>query len=158
MLKSKAIIAILLSISLFAASCSSIFNGSTDEVRVISNPDKAEILVNGVPMGPTPGMLLLNRGEYHVIEIKKAGYQTTTIRTSRDIAGWFWGNIFCGVIPGMVFDLVTGNAYDVEPNYINVNLTKDHALNQIIEQSNIDGVNLYDENNNLVGKINFTWE
>ncbi len=158
MFKSKAILALILCLSIFVSSCSSIFNGSTDSVRVISDPDQAEIIVDGVKYGPTPGVVSLQRGDSHVIEIIKDGYEPISIRTSNSITGWFWGNFICGGLLGFVIDLATGNAFDVEPDYINVQLRSDQALNQVIEQNNIDGVNIYDQNNNLVGKINFAWE
>ncbi len=158
MTKSKIILAIVLCLSILLSSCASIVNGSKDEVSIMSNPTAAEIFVNGRQMGPTPGIISLTRGEYHLVEIKKDGYAPISIRTSKSVSGWIFGNIICGGLIGLAIDFITGSAYDVEPDNIHVNLSTDQAVNQIIEKDNINGIELYDENNTLVGKINITWE
>lgn len=149
---------ILISLLVFSVSCSSIINGSLDSVDVKSTPDKAIVFANGVELGPTPATLRLKRGEVHLIEIKMNGYQTYRITTYKSITGWFWGNLLCGGIVGGVIDLATGNAYDVEPNFISATLNKDSALNEMYELENFNGIKVADEFGNNFGEIKIVWE
>lgn len=147
------------SLLLVAMSCSTIINGSRDEIDIQSNPSSATVFVNFQELGPTPALLRLERGETHIIEVKKAGFQTYRITTRRGLNGWFWGNLFvCGGIPGMVVDLITGNAYDVEPQYINAMLNKDNAMNKFYELENYNGIHLADTDGNNLGDIKIVWE
>ncbi len=149
---------LFISLLFVTMSCSTIMNGSKSEVKVTSNPTDAIVFVNNMELGPTPAILRLQRGETHLIEIKKPGYKDYRITTSREITGWFWGNIICGGLVGGAIDLITGNAYDVEPKYINVNLNKDTALNEFYDLENFNGINLTDDNGNNLGEIKIVWE
>ena len=121
------------SLLMVAMSCSTVFNGSLSDVDVQSNPSQAIVYVNGQELGPTPALLKLERGETHIIEVKKAGFQTYRITTKSSITGWFWGNLVCGGLIGMAVDLISGNAYDVEPQFLNAMLNKDNAMNKFYE-------------------------
>lgn len=149
---------ILFSIVIFVASCSTIFNGSLSNVDVVSSPTNAMIYVNGQKIGPTPALLKLRRGEVHVIEIKMDGHQPFRVVTQKRLTGWFWGNLITGGLVGMAVDLITGNAYDVEPIFINATLYKDTSVNKTYDIENINGIKVYDELGNDLGKIQFAWE
>lgn len=146
------------SMLLVATSCSTIMNGSKDDVNVTSNPSSATVFVNNQELGPTPALLKLQRGETHVIEVKKPGYQVYRITTSKEIAGWFWGNLLCGGVVGGAIDLITGNAYDIEPKFINATLNKDNAMNKFYDLENINGIHLTDADGNNLGDIKIVWE
>ena len=149
---------ILITTLVFCVSCSSIINGSLDQVEVVSTPNKAIVYVNGIELGPTPALIRLKRGEVHLIEIKKDGYQPYRITTYKTITGWFWGNIICGGIIGGVIDLATGNAYDVEPRFISATLYKDSSLNELYELENYNGIKVADEIGNNLSEIKIVWE
>lgn len=149
---------LLISVLVFSVSCSSIINGSLDQVEVKSSPEKAVVFVNGQELGPTPATLKLKRGDVHLIEIKKDGYQPYRITTQNSLTGWFWGNLLCGGLIGMAVDLINGNAYDVEPKFISATLNKDSAFNEIYELENFNGIKVADEFGNNLGEINIVWE
>jgi hypothetical protein len=107
------------------ASCSSIINGSKQDVSVISEPADATVTIDG-HSGTGHLMLPLTRGKPHLIEVKKDGYQTVRITTGSGVAGWYYGNIllFDIGIPGEIIDLATGSAYSVNPDKTTVVLEK----------------------------------
>lgn len=164
----------LVIISFSLSSCSSIINGSMASVSVASDPTNAIIKVNGMDGGKTPSVLRLKRGDSHIIELKLAGYNNYKVVTSNSIAGWFWGNILCGGIIGIIVDLATGNAYNVEPKVINAQLSKDTGAielnnnidnNQEIEikadmyaYGEFETINFINDNNQIVAKVDIKWE
>lgn len=167
----KAVVIILFTSFLSFTGCSSIFNGSMATVAINSNPSSATVKINGMDAGATPTKIRLKRGETHIIEIKKEGYLDYKVITNKSIAGLFWVNIICGGLIGIFIDAATGNMYDVEPRIINANLTKDTSFN--FENNNnefdndytskyvmgeFESIQLRDENNNIVGNIQITWE
>ena len=139
-------------------SCSTIFNGSYDDVNANSNPSDAKIFVNGMEIGKTPAILRLQRGETHIIEIKKEGFKEYRIQTNKSITGWFWGNLLCGGLLGLVFDLATGNAYDIEPHNINAILSKDTAFNGNFNLENYNGIDIRDNEGKYLGEVQIVWE
>jgi hypothetical protein len=155
--KSISLLMVLITIA-FLTSCSSIFNGDMQEVQVKSTPATAKIFLNGNYLGETPGVIKLKRGETHIIEIKKDGFQTFKITTSKTITGWFWGNLLCGGVLGFIIDLATGNAYDVEPAYINAVLDKGVGMNEKYQFENFTSINVKDPNGANLGSVNIVWE
>lgn len=143
---------------IFLTSCSSIFNGSLQDVRVNSTPENAKIYVNGNFISNSPSTVKLKRGETHVIELRKDGYQTFKITTSKNITGWFWGNLICGGVLGFIIDLASGNAYDVEPGAINAILDKGIGMNEKYQLENFSIINVNDENGHNLGSLKITWE
>jgi hypothetical protein len=108
----------LLLISL--SSCSSIFNGSTQKLRVHSDPEDAEIMLNGSFAGRTPTEVTIKRGKNYFLEIKKEGYVTSRVTTDKSLEPLFLLNIF--IWPGFLIDLATGSAWTVDPELIHVTL------------------------------------
>ena len=106
----------------FIASCSTIINGSKQDVYVKATPMDAKIYIDGELSGTGATTVKLKRGKEHVVEVKLEGYRTAKVTTDKSITGWFWGNLICGGVLGGVIDLVTGSAYDVDPDHIAVTL------------------------------------
>lgn len=138
--------------------CSSIMNGSKQEVSFNSEPNGAKIFINGVSMGTTPTKLMLKRGETHIIEIRLDGYKTYRITTSKGITGWFWGNLICGGIIGFVIDLATGNAFDIDPDTVFANLEKGDGAMDSFQLENFGSIYINDENGNHIGTIDVVWK
>ena len=139
-------------------SCSTIMNGDKDQMKVDSKPADAIILVDGIEIGRTPAMLNLKRGETHIIEIKKEGYETYRLQTSKSITGWFWGNLVCGGIIGFVIDLATGNAYDIDPGIVTATLSKDTGMLENYRMPDFQGIQLFDEYGNELANVKVIWE
>ncbi len=152
------VIALSGSLLLGTVSCSSIFNGSQQDVEVKASESGAEIIINGNNMGKTPATIKLQRGKDHIVEIKKSGYDTYRITTGQSITGWFWGNLLCGGLVGMVIDLATGNAYDVEPSVINAQLSKTSAMLGSYDSDDFSCVYLKDRSGKIVDSFVIEWE
>ncbi len=144
--------------SFFVVSCSSIFNGSKDRVKVNSTPNEARIFVNGLEVGKTPAILELKRGEKHIIEVKKEGFQTFHVETTKDITGWFWGNLLCGGVIGIIIDLATGNAYDVSPSTINATLDKTTGMVEQYQMEEFGSIQLFDREGNQIANVTVNWK
>jgi hypothetical protein len=138
-------------------SCSTIINGSKQQVQFISEPSDAEIIIDGVHIGKTPAMYKLRRGKDHFIEIKKSGYSPYRLTTSKSMSGWFWGNCLCGGIVGMFIDLVSGSAYDIDPTTVTAHLSKNTALNEIYYKNEFNKIIIQDENGLQLTSINIEW-
>jgi hypothetical protein len=113
---------IALAISLGIAACSSIVNGSHEEVIIMAQPTDAEITVDGRKIGKGPAECNLERGSVHYIDVKKDGYRPAHILTGIGVADWYWANIVLFFEYSWI-DLITDAAYSVEPNPIFVTLS-----------------------------------
>jgi hypothetical protein len=129
-----------------------------DDVKVNSDPSDAIIKVDGNQMGKTPATIKLQRGKSHFFEISKSGYETYKMTTGNSITGWFWGNLLCGGIIGIVIDLATGNAFDVDPDNINVTLAKGTGMNEGFYYENFGSINIFNEDGSTLARINVIWE
>jgi hypothetical protein len=118
----KAIL-LLLTIRL-ATGCATIIHGSSQKVDIASSPDDADVWVDGVRLGTTPTRLNLKRGHSHNIKIQKEGFKETTIYIDNQVSAWIIGNVIFGGIIGCGLDFISGGAYDLKPERVDVNLPK----------------------------------
>ena len=63
-------------IFLLLSSCALIFKGTKEEVRFGSDPQRAEIYIDGVKMGETPFALKLVTKNTYKIEFRLEGYES----------------------------------------------------------------------------------
>ncbi len=89
-----------LAAALFTVSgCSTIIEGRSQEVTVITSPPGAtcELARNGTPLGsilPTPGSMYIEKTKYDImITCDKPGYETATYLNHSGAAGATVGNI-----------------------------------------------------------------
>ena len=155
---SLAIVAISSSLLLTTTSCSSIFNGSQQDVQIKSSENGAQITINGNSRGQTPATIKLQRGKSHLIEIKKEGYETYRITTEKSLTGWFWGNLLCGGLVGMVIDLASGNAYDIEPDVVFAQMSKTTAMLGNYNSDDFSSVFKKDKTGKIVDSFVIEWE
>jgi hypothetical protein len=107
-----------------AIGCASIIHGTTQDINISSAPDQAEIWIDGAKMGSTPTKITLKRKDNYLVTIKKEGYKEATMKIEGTASAWLIGNIIFGGIIGCGIDLITGGAYDLKPEYVDINLTK----------------------------------
>ncbi len=115
----KTTVIALLALSL--CSCACLVNGTKQQVQINSNPDGADISVNGIPYGQTPNTIQLHRKQTHQVQLAKKGYTTTSHSIDRRLSGWVWVDFYFLIIPGFV-DLGVGSAYTLDPEAINAQL------------------------------------
>ena len=157
------IVIMLLCIRL-SVSCGTIIHGSTQDIDVRTNPDDAEIWIDGARVGKTPTRLTLKRNKAHLLKIVKEGYKDSEIKIDNSMSSWIIGNVIFGGLIGCGVDLITGGAYDLKPERLDINLVKAMAYNGStinIPQSQLDTVkelHIVDENGQSVVCINLSWE
>ncbi len=107
-----------------ALGCATIIHGSSQDVNFSSNPDNAEVWIDGAKMATTPGRVTLSRKHEYTVVIKKEGYKDLTTKIEKSTDAWIIGNVIFGGIIGCGVDFITGGAYDLKPERLDVNLTK----------------------------------
>jgi hypothetical protein len=104
-------------------------HGSSQDIQVASSPDDAEVWVDGARLGKTPTRLTLKRGDSHIIKVQKEGFKEATLMIDKSVSAWIIGNIIFGGLIGCGVDFITGGAYDLKPERVDINLTKLAELN-----------------------------
>lgn len=117
------VLLLLLAVRL-ATGCATIIHGSAQDIDIASSPDDAEVWVDGARIGKTPTRLNLKRGDAHVISIKKEGFKESSVKIDKQVSSWIIGNIIFGGLIGCGIDFISGGAYDLKPERVDVNLTK----------------------------------
>ncbi len=120
----KSILLVLLAIIVLASftSCATIMSDSETEVTIASEPEGADIYIDGYRIGKTPYKGYLDH-EDHTVEIRKDGYESTIVRINKSLKmGWQIADIFLTGFVGNLIDLCTDNGWKIEPNNINVTL------------------------------------
>jgi len=118
-------------LSLTMCSCAYLINGTKQEIHINSNPSGADISINGIPHGRTPTSVSLERSGTHLVQITRDEYMPTSRTIGHCLSGWFWPDIFCDTIPGLV-DLCVGSAYRLEPETLNVQLNKVQSGSSVV--------------------------
>jgi len=100
---------LLFSIILLTSSCATVFKGSREEINFNSDPQRAEVYVNGNLMGETPVALKLESKKGYTIEFKKEGFKTKTVNIANNIGvGWIILDVLFGLVP-VIVDAATGS-------------------------------------------------
>ncbi|MEI7812134.1 MAG: PEGA domain-containing protein [Ignavibacteria bacterium] len=126
MKKFYSFIAVTLLLFVFA-SCATIFTGSSQNVSIKSTPEKANITIKtmgGIEVfsGVTPIIAPLSKKHDYLVSVKLDGYKESTVQITQELQGWFWGNLFCGGIVGMIIDYSSGAMWNLEPQAIQISL------------------------------------
>lgn len=142
--------------------CGTIIHGSTQDIDIASNPSSAIVFVNGAKMGETPARLTLRRKDNHTLKITKEGYESVEVYIKGSTSAWIIGNIVFGGIPGCVIDLITGGAYDLAPERVDVSLPKkgEGSSSILIDQfksEKLKEIRLIDKDGTVQNTINIEW-
>lgn len=108
----------------FLVSCGTMVNGTTQSVKVASEPAGAQVKVDSVPVGATPTSIELTRKSAHVITIEKAGYLSHEESVSQSSSGWIAGDIILGGLIGLAIDAMSGGMYNLTHTEISPTLIK----------------------------------
>ncbi|UCC73941.1 MAG: PEGA domain-containing protein [Gemmatimonadota bacterium] len=88
--------------------CATIFGPGPDDVGFGSEPEGAEVIVNGELMGHTPVTLKLRPEKTYVVTFRRDGYEPATVMLTTHVQpGWVVLDIFAGVV-GVAIDSATG--------------------------------------------------
>ena len=117
---------LLLSI-LGTTGCASITSGTTQSVFVNSSPSGANVEVDGL-QATTPAKLELKRNQAsHNVRVTKEGYEPANVSIGRKFNPWVAGNLLWGhgFLVGVVVDFVSGGAWDLDTDRIDLTLSPD---------------------------------
>jgi hypothetical protein len=114
--------------------CSSIIEGTSQEIMVNTNPAGAACSINRQEMciarvDPTPGAATIKKTKYDItIVCNKGGYQEATYLNHSGVAGATFGNIIAGGLIGWGIDSASGadNKYETPVNITLVPEEKGH--------------------------------
>lgn len=97
---------------LLASGCVSIIKGTSQTLSFNSEPEGAEVWIDGKSFGHTPLAVSLKKNRYSVVTFKKKGYRTQTVPIESSYDGLALLNIFWDL---STTDLITGAAYEYAP-------------------------------------------
>jgi hypothetical protein len=113
--------------TLILTACASMHSGTTQEVKISSNPEGATVyvgvatlendvpgIINQVKMGVTPLTLKLSR-KSGAIELQKEGFATVRVPMNKTMNPWVWGDILLTSPLSTSIDTSTGAAYEYDP-------------------------------------------
>ena len=101
------------------AGCATVFQGTSTNVDVSSDPSGAKVYVNGHQMGTTPVTLRLETKHVYHLEFKKEGFETKSYTITNHVGvGWVVLDVILGLIP-VVVDAATGAWYELDQECVN---------------------------------------
>jgi len=115
-------VCILLPLSLSFAGCSTIMDGTKQEVGFSSSPSNAVVTIDGKMIGRAPLTENLKRKNTHKVVMTLDGYHPYELTLTKKSNGWVWGNIVFGGLIGLVVDASTGSLYKLSPEQVNADL------------------------------------
>lgn len=102
--------------------CATLFKQKSRTVSFNSDPQGAEIYINGNRMGKTPMPMNLSNLKAVTVTFKKEGYDDKTYIINTKVgAGWVVLDCLGGFIP-VIIDAVTENWYNLDTDDVNVML------------------------------------
>ncbi len=112
-------------IVLAVSGCGLMFGGSTKTITVTSNPPGAQLTTNPVSgTFSTPSSIELDRKNNYTLVASLAGYSDSQMFLKKKVRG---GILVLDILMGgiwVVVDFVTGAIYDLDPDNVNMTLSK----------------------------------
>jgi len=113
--------ALLFALALLS-SCAGVIKGTSQTITITSEPAGAEVLVDGLSRGVTPLTVKLKKNHYETIMVKKTGYTAVTRPLEKAYDATALLNISWD---SSTTDMITGAAYEYEPNSYHITLVKE---------------------------------
>jgi hypothetical protein len=100
----------------FFQGCATIIDGPTQHVSVASQPQGAQVFLNGRMIGTTPASLAVSRWGFHRLRLEMPGYKPVEMPLEKEFNQNAEGNAFIGGV-WIVIDAITGAIFiqDVPP-------------------------------------------
>lgn len=117
-------ICVLISLVLMLSGCALLFTGGKAEMNVTSDPEGAEVWVNGVSYGKTPVKFKLKTNQKYTFEFKKEGYKPEIRVIENKIGvGWVILDVLAGLAP-VIVDVYTGAWYVLDQKNVDAQLER----------------------------------
>lgn len=113
---------LLPALPLASTGCATIISGSNQTLTVNSDVPGAQVLLNGIPLGVTPLIVSIKRGQEGVLSVQAPGFQPFQAPITKKVNGIFFVNILSGGLFGSSTDYSTGAMYAYEPDTYYVTL------------------------------------
>ncbi|MGO9061439.1 MAG: PEGA domain-containing protein [Candidatus Binataceae bacterium] len=104
------------------AGCASIVHGTSEKVRLDSDPGGAEVVIDDARHVTTPAVVRLSRKTDHKLKFHKPGYQDDTETLTSSVSGWVFGNLVSGGLVGAAIDVSDGAARKLSSDQVNASL------------------------------------
>ncbi len=105
--------------------CASIIDGTTQQVSFNSNPDGANVALDGSVIGKTPVSISIKKKSGQTIVFSKEGYKPVSMQLETRMNSWFWGNIIIGGLIGSTTDAASGAIHEYSPSHYMVTLQQE---------------------------------
>jgi len=112
-------------VALTCSSCATVVNGLSQDIPISSHPPGAVVSVDGEQYGRTPLRVNLKRNKSHSVSASLEGYRTEHARIKPSLSGWVFGNVLLGGLIGFGVDLISGGAFKLNPEQVNIPLAED---------------------------------
>ena len=122
---------LILALGLSATGCATIVQGTTQKIKVSSEPPDATVQVDGKVAGTTPVKLRLKTHKDYVLTFIKEGYKDEKVTLLRVVGSATCGNIFMWGLVGWAVDGLTASQYRLRPDKVHIEMKK--------EESNTEG-------------------
>lgn len=107
-------------------SCATFFGDKTRIVQITSEPSGANIYVNGVLYGKTPGKIILADAGYdpHKIIVALPGFESQTVMVNTQFQNVGYFNLICPI--GFIADYTSDTMFKLDPRDLkqDINLKK----------------------------------
>jgi hypothetical protein len=110
----------MIALVMLLTACATIFKGDTQTVGMSSQPEGAEVLIDGVSYGRTPTSVQLKVNKSYTVTMRYDGQERTVILNNKIGPLWVVLDIVSGLGP-LIIDAATGAWYELEPDQVVVN-------------------------------------
>jgi hypothetical protein len=110
------------------SSCATLFKGTSEELSINSDPQRAQVFINDNLYGETPITVKLESKKTYAIVFKKEGYQTQSFQLNNHVgAGWIVLDVLGGLVP-VIVDAATGAWYHLDQKNVNMILKQQQPV------------------------------
>lgn len=110
--------------SLLLSSCATVFKGGEQNIAFNSNPQGAEILIDGEPFGTTPQIIRLEVQRSYEVTLRQGDQERDITIRNRVGTQWVVLDVLGLLIPLLV-DASTGDWYELSPDEVVVDFTEE---------------------------------
>ncbi len=94
----KKIASVIACLSILVSGCATVITGTDQNLTFKTEPEGATVTISGKVLGLTPLTSVVSKGKNQALTFEKEGYKTFTTQLSTSTEGWFFGNIFGGLL------------------------------------------------------------
>jgi hypothetical protein len=105
-------------ICIMLSNCGTIMHGTTQKVNITSEPSGARVMIDNNFVGVTPVTVDLARKFPHTAKFALDGYKPANYTFQKAMSPAIVGNLFTGLIPGLLVDFSTGGGYELSADQI----------------------------------------